>query len=221
MICADHKDQQSKKANVQTKDAYNNWSKTYDTVENKTRDLESEAIKSVLKGNRVERILEIGCGTGKNTVWLKDKCTHLIAIDFSAEMLQEARQKISDDKIIFLEADITKPWNFEKVDLITCSLVLEHIENIAFIFDQAIRTLNPNGQFYIGELHPYKQIQGSRAKFEQDGNLLQLDYFIHHISDYFDTAYKAGFICENLQEWFDAGERNQAPRLISYLFRKK
>ncbi len=221
MICADHKDQQSKKINVQTKDAYNNWSKTYDTVENKTRDLESEAIKSVLKGISVERILEIGCGTGKNTVWLKDKCTHLTAIDFSMEMLEEAQRKIKNKNIIFAEADITKPWNFDKVDLITCSLVLEHIENIAFIFDQATRTLYPNGQFYIGELHPYKQIQGSRAKFEQDGNLLQLDYFIHHISDYFNAAYKAGFVCENLKEWFDTNDRSQTPRLVSYLFRKR
>lgn len=206
---------------MQTKEAYNNWSKTYDTDINKTRDLEGEAIISVLKNTEVDRILEIGCGTGKNTLWLKDKCTHLTAIDFSAEMLQQAIQKIKDDNIIFAEADITQPWNFDKVDLITCSLVLEHIENLAFIFDQAIKTLNGGGQFYIGELHPYKQIQGCRAKFEQDGNLLQLDYFIHHISDYFDPAYKAGFVCENLQEWFDTDDRNRTPRLVSYLFGKK
>jgi len=221
MICADHKDQHSKKINVQTKDAYNHWSKTYDTVENKTRDLEGEAIQSVLKNIRVGRILEIGCGTGKNTVWLKDQCKLLTAIDFSSEMLQEAKRKIKSDNIIFAEADITKPWNFDKMDLITCSLVLEHIENLAFIFDQAITTLNSDGQFYIGELHPYKQTQGSRAKFEQDGSLLQLDYFIHHFSDYFYAAHKAGFVCENLQEWFDTDDRNQTPRLISYLFRKK
>jgi len=206
---------------MQTKDAYNSWSKTYDTDINKTRDLEGEAIRYVLKIISADHILEIGCGTGKNTVWLKDKCTHLTAIDFSAEMLEQARQKIKDDKIIFAEADITKPWNFETVDLITCSLVLEHIENLAFIFEQASKTLNSGGQLYIGELHPYKQIKGSRAKFEQDGNLLQLEYFIHHISDYFTVAHKAGFVCENLQEWFDTDDRNQTPRLISYLFRKK
>jgi len=205
---------------MQTKDAYNSWSKTYDKVENKTRDLEREAIQSVLKNINVASILEIGCGTGKNTVWLKEKCTHLTAIDFSAEMLQEARQKIKNDNIIFVETDITTPWNFDKVDLITCSLVLEHIETLEFIFEEANKTLNKGGQFYIGELHPYKQIQGSRAKFEQDGSLMQLNYFIHHISDYFYAAYNAGFICEDLQEWFDT-DRNQIPRLISYLFKKR
>lgn len=206
---------------MQTKDAYNSWSKTYDTVENKTRDLEGKAIQSLLKNIKVDRILEIGCGTGKNTVWLKDLCTHLHAIDFSTEMLEEAQRKIKHKHILFAEADITKPWNFEKVDLITCSLVLEHIENLEFIFEQAAKTLNNEGQFYIGELHPYKQLEGSRAKFEMDGNLLELDYFIHHISDYFSAANKTGFTCENLQEWFDRGDRNQTPRLVSYFFKKE
>ncbi len=53
--------------------------------------------------------------------------------------------------------------------------------------------------YYIGELHPYKQLQGSRAKFEQEGTVLHLEYFIHHISDYLVTAKQAGFICTNLQ----------------------
>ena len=206
---------------MQTQDAYNNWAQTYDTVINKTRDLEGEAVRSVLKNRKVGHILEIGCGTGKNTLWLAEKCTQLTATDFSQKMLQVAQQKISDSKISFIEADITKPWPFDPVDLITCSLVLEHIENLAFIFSQAAAKLASGGQFYICELHPYKQLQGSRAKFEQDGNLLHLEYFIHHISDYLSAAANAGFICNDLQEWFDTADRNQAPRLLSCLFTKK
>lgn len=206
---------------MQTQDAYNSWSKTYDTVINKTRDLEGKIIRTVLKDSKVERILEIGCGTGKNTRWLADKCDHLAAVDFSEEMLQLAQQKSKSGKIDFIKADITKPWDFNKVNLITCSLVLEHIEDLEFIFRQAATKLNAGGEIYICELHPYKQLQGSRAKFEQDGNILHLGYFIHHISDYLDVAKKVGFICDSLGEWFDRGRRNQIPRLVSYLFRKK
>ncbi len=115
---------------MQTQDAYNNWAETYDSVENKTRDLEANAIRSVLKDTQANRILEIGCGTGKNTAWLVKKCDQLIAVDFSKEMLQVAQQKIKNNKIIFAEADITKPWTFGSADLITCSLVLEHIEDL-------------------------------------------------------------------------------------------
>ena len=75
--------------------------------------------------------------------------------------------------------------------------------------------------FYICELHPYKQLEGSRAKFERDGSLLELDYYIHHVSDYMKAAKDAGFICEDLREWFDDDDKNQVPRLISFLFRRK
>ncbi len=204
-----------------TKDAYNNWAKTYDTAINKTRDLEAVAIRSVLEGIEVDRIIEIGCGTGKNTQWLSGKCQYLTAVDFSQEMLQLAKNKITETNVQFQQADITTPWTFEKAGLITCSLVLEHIENIAVVFEQAKTHLNNAGLFFVCELHPYKQLQGSRAKFEQDGNLLHLEYFIHHISDFFETARQNDFICEDLQEWFDTGDRTQTPRLVSYLFRKK
>jgi ubiquinone/menaquinone biosynthesis C-methylase UbiE len=205
---------------MDTRNAYNNWSATYDTVINKTRDLEAAAIRSVLRDVRPQRVLEIGCGTGKNTGWLAEKCERLIAADFSNDMLQIAREKINAQHVVFKEADITTVWNFPSVDLITCSLVLEHIEDLEFIFHQAFCTLNPGGQFFICELHPYRQLGGSRAKFEQDGKLQQLEYFIHHVSDFFDGSKKAGFLLTELNEWFDDGDKSQPPRLISFLFKK-
>ncbi|MEO6327969.1 MAG: class I SAM-dependent methyltransferase [Ginsengibacter sp.] len=204
---------------METQDAYNNWAKTYDSVVNKTRDLEANAIRAVLDNAAFNSVLEIGCGTGKNTVWLSAKSTYLIAVDFSEEMLQIAKQKISSGNIEFQQFDITKKWAFEKVDLITCSLVLEHIKDISFIFQQAASTLKTSGKFYVCELHPYKQLQGSSAKFEKDGGILELQYFVHHISDYFGAAKQYGFTCDDLFEWFD-DDRSQPPRLISFLFKK-
>jgi ubiquinone/menaquinone biosynthesis C-methylase UbiE len=206
---------------MQTQDAYNNWAQTYDSVNNPTRDLEAIAIRTVLASLQVEHTVEIGCGTGKNTQWLQERCRKLTAIDFSEEMMQIAKKKIKADKVQFLQADITKPWNIEKANLITCSLVLEHIENLDFIFQQAALVLEAGGQFYLCELHPYKQLRGSRARFEKEGELLHLEYFIHHISDYFNAAQQNGFTCEQLNEWFDTENRTQTPRLISFVFRKK
>ena len=206
---------------MQTQDAYNNWAKTYDTVINPTRDLEAKAIRILLEHETPDHILEIGCGTGKNTQWLLNKCKNLTAIDFSPEMLKIAREKITDGSVQFKQADVAKQWKFDKANLITCSLVLEHIQDLSFIFQQAATILDTGEKFYIAELHPYKQLQGSRAKFEQDGNLLQLEFFIHHISDYLDAAKQNEFVCDSLKEWFDTEDRNQIPRLVSYMFRKK
>ncbi len=204
---------------MQTQDAYNNWAATYDSVVNKTRDLESKAIRSVLSDSFFGKVLEIGCGTGKNTVWLAEKSRELMSVDFSDKMMNLAKQKISNTKVDFKQADITDSWSFGKADLIVSSLVLEHIEDISFIFQQAAKTVEPNGKFYICELHPYKQIEGVRARFEKDGTMYFLEYFVHHISDFLNAAKQNGFVCDDLQEWFDDENRKEIPRLVSYLFR--
>jgi ubiquinone/menaquinone biosynthesis C-methylase UbiE len=205
---------------MNTQDAYNNWSETYDHVLNKTRDLEAIALRSVLNALPFQKVLELGCGTGKNTGWLAGRAEQLIAADFSRHMLDIAKEKYPLANIMYTEADITASWAFPPVDLVTCSLVLEHIQDLDFIFHEATATLLPNGKFYICELHPYKQLNGSRAKFEKDGMLTELEYFIHHVSDFTRAANNAGLQLSALEEWFDDNDRNQPPRLISFLFTK-
>jgi SAM-dependent methyltransferase len=208
---------------VDTRTMYNQWSATYDDAENKTRDLEKEAGQKILSPLSFDRVLELGCGTGKNTEWLSGKATYLLAVDLSEEMMAKAKEKMPGLHVQFQQADITMPWTFikENVDLITCSLVLEHIEALNFIFRQANSALASGGYFYICELHPYKQYSGSKARFETSEGLTVLECFVHHASDYFDAAITNNFSCERLDEWFDADDRSNPPKLISFLFRKK
>ena len=205
---------------MDTQQAYNQWAATYDSVVNKTRDLELLAGQELLSNADFTTVLEIGCGTGKNTAWISQRTKTLTSVDFSDGMINIAKEKIKDEHVKFQQADLAKPWDFKKVSLIICSLVLEHIENIDFIFEQAANTLETNGCFYICELHPYKQLEGSRAKFEQGDKLVELEYFIHHIGDFFSAAIKNGFQCINLKEWFDENNRSTTPRLVSFLFKK-
>ncbi len=205
---------------MNTQAAYNKWASTYDTVFNKTRDLELIAGQKLLMNADFSKVLELGCGTGKNTTWLAQKAKKITSVDFSEEMMNVAKQKINATNVKFQQADITKPWNFKKATLITCSLILEHIDNIDFIFEQAANTLKKKGCFYICELHPYKQLEGSRAKFECGDQTIQLEYFIHHISDFFSAATNNNFQCIELREWFDEDDKSLTPRLISFLFQK-
>lgn len=202
---------------------YNQWAASYDDVENKTRDLEKGAGQKVLSSISFQNILELGCGTGKNTEWICQKAARLLAVDLSEEMMQKAKEKITATQVQFQQADITKPWTFaqERFDLITCSLILEHIEDLSFIFGQASTVLQNGGRFYICELHPYKQYSGSKARFETAEGLRVLECFVHHASDYFEAAMNNNFICERFDEWFDGNDRPTPPRLISFLFQKK
>ena len=201
--------------------AYNAWSETYDTIENKTRDLEAKALRESLLSAELSDILEIGCGTGKNTEWLLTKAKHLVAADFSAEMLAKAKEQITAKNIEFRQFDLRGNWEFgeQQFDLITCSLALEHIENIDFVFGQARGVLRTGGLFYIGELHPFKQYKGSKARFDTDSGVFELECFVHHISEFFETAKKNNFKCVDLKEWFDDDDKTTIPRLLTMMFK--
>ena len=208
---------------MDTKSAYDLWSKQYDTNENKTRDLEAEALRKVLKDIEFNSCLEIGCGTGKNTVWLLEKVKHLTAVDFSEEMIAKAKEKIKSEKIKFIQADITKAWNFtnEKYDLVSFSLVLEHIENLSHVFKEAPKVLSGGGYIYMGELHPYKQYGGTKARFETKEGLQILDCFNHNISDFVQPALTNGFEVMKINEFFDDDNKTNIPRVLTILFTKK
>lgn len=208
---------------MSTRQLYNQWSATYDDVENKTRDLEKKAGQHLLSSIQFASVVELGCGTGKNTAWLQQRAAQLLAVDLSEGMLAKAGEKINAGHVRFQQADLTKPWDFlpEKVDLFTCSLILEHIENLSFIFGEAGRALQSGGYFYICELHPFKQYAGSKARFETAEGLQVLECFVHHVSDYTSAALQNGFSLTALEEWFDDNDRSNPPRLISFLFQKK
>lgn len=199
---------------------YDEWSATYDAVENKTRDLEREACRNLLGGRKLGRVVELGCGTGKNTAWLAANAEHVTAVDLSPEMQLVAREKAAAENVDFAIADISRPWEFpaDSADTITSSLVLEHIEDLGHIFAEAAKTLKPAGTFYVCELHPFKQYSGSKARFETAGETKVLDCYTHHISDYLTAANANGFRAERLDEWFDDGDRTSVPRLVSFLF---
>lgn len=202
--------------------AYNSWADQYDTNKNRTRDLDKQVTIETLSKYRFEQVLELGCGTGKNTQWLLSVAANVIGLDFSQEMLNKAETKINDDCVSFRKADLNLPWEIENdfADLITSSLTLEHIKDLEHIFSQAKDKLKPNGLFFVCELHPFKHYSGSQAKFETEDGIQELEVYTHHISDYINAAKECNLELIEVKEWFDGETQNELPRLVSFVFRK-
>ena len=207
---------------MNTKKAYDNWSAQYDTNINKTRDLEAIALRNTLANITFNSCLEIGCGTGKNTEWFISKANKIVAVDLSDEMLAKAKEKINADKVNFIQADITQEWSFVKTkfELISFSLVLEHIENLDAVFNEVSKAVTNGGYVYIGELHPFKQYAGSKARFNTDEGEQVLTCFNHNISDFIKAAKNNGFEITELNEYFDEDDMTTIPRILTMLFRK-
>lgn len=202
--------------------AYNEWSETYDTDRNLTRDLDQQVLREAFADLRFNSILEIGCGTGKNTVFLAQIGLSVHALDFSEGMIEKAGEKVKADNVRFSVADLTQQWpcKDEDFDLIVCNLVLEHIEDLSFIFSEAFRVLVEGGEFFVNELHPFRQYEGKKARFQIGESIAEIPAFMHHISDFLNAASTSGLRLAKLDERWHPEDENKPPRIVSFLFEK-
>ncbi len=85
-------------------------------------------------------LIEIGCGTGKFTIPLSNKCKDILAVDFSKDMLKVLKEKIENNNINNIRA-LEGKWedaNIDKMDYILSVNSLYRVWNIK----DALRKMN-------------------------------------------------------------------------------
>jgi len=206
--------------------SYDAWAATYDADRNRTRDLDGEVTRKILGGLRFRTVVEVGCGTGKNTSFLTGRADRVLGLDFSPRMLGIARGKVRgpwrEGRIHFAVADATVGWPCRDAaaDLVTCNLVLEHVAELAPVFAEAHRALAPGGRLFVSELHPHRQALGTKARFERAGATTEIDAFFHPAAAFLEAAEAAGLSLERRDDWWHAEDDGKPPRLVSFLFRR-
>ena len=205
--------------------AYDRWAHQYDADPNRTRDLDAQVLRTI--GLRVHGrdVLELGCGTGKNTQWLAGLAQSVVALDFSAGMLARARVRVPAPHVRFVQQDIRDPWPLAagSADLVVGNLVLEHVEDLAPLHRDAARVLRTGGQLLFCELHPERQRRGGQAHFTdaRDGTTVVVPAFRHTVAELVNGGLEAGLRLTHLGEWAEDGANpGDPPRLVSVLFEK-
>jgi len=202
-------------------DAYDRWSPNYDADRNLTRDLDAAVARQILGERRFANVLEAGCGTGKNTALFAAIGDAVLALDFSAGMLERARAKVTSPHVRFATADLTRPWPAAagSHDLIAFHLVLEHVRDLGPVFAHAARCLAPRGTVFVAELHPFRQYLGGKARYTVGDTTREIDAFVHHVSDFTDAAAANGLHLASLREWWHDEDAGKPPRLVTFEFR--
>src|SRR5258707_12217918 len=112
--------------------AYTDWSTTYDTDRNLTRDLDAVVTREMLAQHHYTTILELGCGTGKNTPFYASIGERVCALDFTEAMILRAKEKVQRGNVTFAAADPTQPcpWAHPRFDFASSNRVLEHVAEL-------------------------------------------------------------------------------------------
>ena len=99
------------------------------------------------------KVLDLGCGNGRLYKLLKTKEVDYLGIDFSKNLVKEAKKRHPQAK--FKIADITakKTWkNLGKFDLVFCIAVLHHLPTKAlrkWVVKQVYQVLKPNAKVFV------------------------------------------------------------------------
>lgn len=204
-------------------DAYDRWAATYDSDTNVTRDLDAIVLRASTLDFDGRDVLELGCGTGKNTVWLAERARSVTAIDFSPRMMSLARERVGGrENVRFIRHDVRDrlPCDDASVDVVVGNLVLEHVKDVAPVFAEAARVLRVGGQAFFCELHPERQGRGSQAQFTDTatGERVFVEAYAHTVAEFERGLSAAGLSVVALTSHLEAGAAIDAPpRLLAML----
>ncbi len=201
---------------------YDRWAPVYDRDGNPLQALEQPCVRALLGEVRGQRVLDMGCGTGRHALWLAGAGAKVTAVDFSQGMLDQARLKQGADAVTWLVHDLHKPLPFEDntFDRVVSGLVLEHIRDIGFFFRQAGRVLNNGGVLVVSAMHPAMMLRGTQARFTdpQSGDIICPGSLPHQISDFLMAALSANLHIDHISEHKpDEALASRFPRAEKYI----
>lgn len=140
-------------------------------------------VKFLPKGQKDLAIIDIGAGDGRLYKYLAPlKPTKYIACDVAEKLLKRhpshGWQAGKDVEKIVCDLEDTLPFDDESFDMATSFFVLEHIEDINFLFGEMYRILKTWWVFIIGHF-----IQRREFVRKKDKDQFRIKFFNHRIQD--------------------------------------
>lgn len=203
---------------LNARDGYDLWASTYDQDPNPVISLDKRHTIPFLNPRPGERILDAGCGTGRNFQAMIDANSNPVGIDFSKGMLGVAKRKYPRAAVAVADLDHPLPLKHGSLDAALCALVGEHLKNLPGLFRESFKSLRPGGRFVFSVYHPEMAAAGKEANFEQSGVEFRLGAYKHRLDDYLNFLDDAGFTDLSTKE-FKGDERlaNELPSGHRYL----
>src|ERR1700751_5776060 len=107
------------------------WSNDYDDSPNPMLSLEERFLAPLLPEISGKDILDVGCGTGRWLARLAELSPRsLTGIDFSAEMLARAKQKLAKGVRLAIGSATSLPVASASADVVCASFVASYVDNL-------------------------------------------------------------------------------------------
>ena len=98
---------------AKVREGYDRWAMVYDDDQHPLQALEGPLMQQACGNVEGLRVLDIGCGTGRHTLWLAQAGAEVTGIDFSEAMLAKAHEKTKGYSIDLIVHDLHQRLPFE------------------------------------------------------------------------------------------------------------
>jgi SAM-dependent methyltransferase len=186
---------------VDARTGYGAWAPTYEDTVQDAMDVELlDALTEVDPAGAV--VADLGCGSGRTGSWLREHGAEAIdGVDVTPEMLELARRRGVFRSLT--EADVAATGLARGAyDLVTTSLVDEHLADLRPLYAEAARLLRPGGTYVIVGFHPhFIMASGMPTHFDDaTGEPVAIVTHVHQLSDQVAAAHAAAFRLAELRE---------------------
>ncbi len=192
---------------VSTLDGYDHWAPVYPAhPHNPLMEAEAAVVASLIRGLSPRRALDVGTGTGRNLMTLRDSgASFVTGVDLSASMLRYgagACPRVRGDARQL-------PFTPASFDVITSSLMCGDLPDLGDWVREAARVLTPGGQLIYSDFHPSWALSGWKRTFRsQDGREYELPFFPHTIEMHVSLLAEHGLEVRSIREPRMAARRN-------------
>lgn len=194
---------------LDTEATYDLWAAHYDTDGNFLTAVDSEEMQSLVPEflSRLDfpkpwKIVDLGCGTGRNTAHLVGLAeTNVVALDLSRKMLDVARHRIQsanlEGTVVFEVYDMLKATSPPTAALgataVISTLVVEH-SPLPEYFEAVSTILRPGGLLLLTNMHS-DMGRMTQAGFvdPETGQRIRPTSYAHSVDDIVSEAEKQGF----------------------------
>lgn len=116
------------------------------------REIQREKYEIVLTNvTRVDRILDLGCGTGMLLGPLGERARLVVGVDMSAKMLRVAKKRATGASLVLADADHL-PFADSSFDIVVSVTLLQNMPNPGKTVRELARVLRSNGKAIITSL---------------------------------------------------------------------
>ena len=192
------------------------WNNIYKTKEDKKPlyDLWLDKYIDVLEKAKESNIIDLGCGNGGDTLYLREKGYKVIACDYSEEALKTVNMFLPEVKTIQMDISKILPFENESAEVIIADLSLHYFneETTKNILKEIKRVLKSNG-YLIGRVNSINDLNYGAG----NGDEVEKNFYLTK------DGYKRFFDREDIEYYFGEFEIEHCKeeRIVKYGDEKK